>query len=73
MPAQTVTKRLSALSREISWSASRITDPTSPGSRSAMLLHSDLLIAMKRLPGNPLPDTSPTRKKSRSASSLKKS
>ena len=38
-----------------------------------MLLHSDLLIAMKRLPGNPLPDTSPTRRKIRSASSLKKS
>ena len=38
-----------------------------------MLLHSDLLIAMKRLPGNPLPETSPMRRKIRSASSLKKS
>ena len=73
MPASTVTKSPSALSREISASASRIMAATCPWRRSAMLLYSALLIAMNRLPGRPLPETSPIRKKRRSASSMKKS
>ena len=71
--ASAVTKNPSVFSRAISASASRITASTRPDWRSAVLLQSALLTAMKRLLGSPFPDTSPMRKKIRSWSKAKKS
>ncbi len=67
-----VTKSCAALSRETSAFAIVISSPIeASAARSATLLQSALLTAMKRLADRPLPATSPTRKNRRSASMKK--
>lgn len=74
MPANTVTKNADALSRPTSTFACDSSAPRSASwARSIVLLHNALLTAMNMLADNPLPETSPIMKNTRSPSSRKKS